>query len=128
MKHHDPETKAAAMAALLAGQGVTEVAEAYRLPTSTVSRWKATARLEAGHSDDMGALLLEYLTENLRTLRAQAVAFRDPTWLREQSASEAGVMHGILCDKSIRLLEALEGSGVQPVSTNGTRNRIRTYV
>ena len=54
MKHHEPEIRAAVMAALLAGQGVSAVARKYRLPESTVSRWKADARREAGLSDDIG--------------------------------------------------------------------------
>lgn len=113
--HHDPETKAAVMAALLAGQGTCEVARAYDIPESTVSRWKAKAREEAGRSNDVGELLLGYLEENLRTLRAQVVAFRNEEWLAKQGASEVGVLHGILTDKAVRLLEALEGSGVSGV-------------
>ena len=109
MKHHDPEVRAAAMAALLAGQGVSMVAKEYQLPESTVSRWKREARKDAGLSDDIGELLLGYLRENLQSLQAQVVAFRDPAWLKEQPAGELGVLHGILCDKSIRLLEALAG-------------------
>jgi transposase-like protein len=128
---HTLETRAAVMGALLAGQGVTEVAAAYDLPQSTVSRWKAMARQEAGRSDDVGELLLDYLRENLTTLSAQAVAFRDPDWLREQGAADAGVLHGILTDKAVRLLEALEGSGVAPgaPSSNGTHtNRVKRHV
>ena len=128
-KHHDPEVKAAAMAALLAGQGVCDVAREYALPETTVSRWKAQVRADAGRSDDIGELLLDYLAENLKTLRVQAVAFRDRDWLREQNASEAGILHGILTDKAVRLLEALDGSGVQPAHPhrNG-RNRVAGHV
>jgi len=126
---HDPEVRAAAMAALLAGQGVAQVADEYHLPTSTVSRWRVEARTEAGRSEDVGALLLDYLQENLTTLRAQAVAFRDARWLAEQDAADAAVLHGVMTDKAIRLLEALEGSGVSPSapSTHGARNRVRDY-
>lgn len=105
------------------------MASEYSLPSSTVSRWRAQARREAGRSDDVGELLLGYLTENLRTLRAQVETFRDPDWLKTQQADAAAVLHGVLTDKAIRLLEALEGSGVQPdPSTNGHRNRIRGRV
>ena len=126
---HDPEVRATAMAALLAGQGVTEVAEEYHLPTSTVSRWRTEARAEAGRSEDVGALLLDYLQENLTTLRAQAIAFRESRWLAEQDAADAAVLHGVMTDKAIRLLEALDGSGVSPStpSTSGMRNRARDY-
>ena len=113
MKHHDPETKAQAMAALLAGQGVSEVAREYKLPESTVSRWKKKAREEAGRTEDVGALLLAYLTENLRTLRAQAETFRDREWLRKQGAADAAVLHGVLTDKAVRLLEALDPNEVK---------------
>ena len=112
--HYTPETRASVMAALLAGQGVSELAREYQIPESTVSRWKKAAREEAGLSGEIGELLLDYLGENLRTLKAQAVAFRDTDWIRKQSASELGVLHGILSDKAVRLLEALEGSPVEP--------------
>ena len=127
-KEHPPELRAAAMGALLAGQGVHEVSRAYKLPTSTVSRWKAEARAQAGRSDDVGALLLDYLRENLTTLRAQAVAFRNVEWLAKQDASSAGVLHGILTDKAVRLLEALEASPVAPSSNGHHPNRVRGYV
>ena len=37
---YSPETRAAALAALLAGQSVSKVAEEYNLPKGTVSNWK----------------------------------------------------------------------------------------
>jgi transposase-like protein len=100
------------MAALLAGQGVGAVAAEYRLPTSTVSRWRAEARREAGLSDDVGELLLGYLRENLCTLQAQAVAFRDAAWLKAQPAGELAVLHGVMTDKAVRLLEAMAAGPV----------------
>lgn len=112
-KVHDPETRAAATAALLAGQSVGEVAREYRLPHNTVSRWRTEARAEAGRSDDIGELLLDYLRENLVTLREQQIVFRDSAWLRAQGAADVAVLHGVLTDKAVRLLEALDGSGVQ---------------
>ncbi len=112
--HYSPETRAAVMAALLAGQGVSEVAREYRVSESTVSRWKKVARKEAGFSEDVGGLLLSYLAANLTTLKAQAEVFRDPKWLRTQEAGALAVLHGVLTDKAVRLLEALEGSPVEP--------------
>lgn len=122
---HEPEVRAQAMAALLSGQGVTEVAKEYSIPTSTVSRWKKEAREEAGRSDDLGELLLEYLRENLTTLRAQARSFREPEWLAEQDASSVAVLHGVMTDKAVRLLEALEGAGVPPEPS--PTNRVARY-
>ena len=40
---YSDEVKAAVMAALLAGQGVNEVAAAYSVPTATVRSWKSRA-------------------------------------------------------------------------------------
>jgi transposase-like protein len=125
---HPPEVRAAVMAAVLEGQGVNETAKEYNIPPSTVSRWKALARAEAGRSDDVGALLLAYLRENLATLTAQARVFGDGEWIREQGAADVAVLHGVLTDKAVRLLEALEDSGVQPAgSTDGHRNRGRRH-
>src|SRR5690606_22248922 len=105
--------KAAVMAALLVGQGVAEVAKEYRLPQSTVSRWKAEARSEAGLSEDIGELLLTYLRQSLSTLRAQAEFFGNTDWLRRQKAADVAVLHGVMTDKAVRLLEAMEGGPVR---------------
>ncbi len=113
-KHHDPSLRATVMAALLAGQGVTEVARQYRLPKSTVQRWRKQARVEAGKSDEIGDLLMGYLRENLRTLTAQAIIFRDRSFVTRGSPEHAAILHGVLTDKAVRLLEALSDSPVDP--------------
>jgi len=102
------------MAALLAGQSVRSVAKQYRIPQGTVALWKRSLNSTLGHTDDtqkkeMGDLIVGYLRENLTTLRAQLKVFCDATWLAKQSASEVAVLHGVLADKGIRLLEALAG-------------------
>lgn len=101
------------MAALLAGQSVAEVAREYRVPESTVSRWKKASCAEAGLSDDVGELLLGYLRETLTTLRVQTVAFRDESWLHSQNALEAAILHGVTFDKVIRLLESRAGGPIE---------------
>lgn len=128
-KQYEPEVRAEVMAALLAGQGVSAVSREYNIPSSTVSRWKRKAREEAGRSDDVGELLLGYLRENLETLTAQARHFRDPAWMKRWPAEQMAVLHGIVCDKTVRLLEALEGAPVEPdPSHNGRPNRGRKHV
>ena len=111
MKYHSLETRAAVMSCLLQGQGVGELAKEYNLPTSTISRWKKEAT--GGVTEDVGELLLAYLQENLTTLREQAIVFRDVEWLKGQDASSLGVLHGILTDKAVRLLESLSGGPLQ---------------
>jgi transposase-like protein len=113
-KKHDDTTRAAVMAALLAGQSVDEVARQYNLPQQTVSEWKAQidparfGELRFKKETDFGELLAEYLEETIITLQAQARFFRNETWLKKQSASDLAVLHGVQTDKAIRILECAE--------------------
>lgn len=113
---YDDATKAAVMAALLAGQSVVKVADEYKIPRGTVSDWRkrvaSTVRIDPTQKDDtppLDVLLLSYVNENLATLREQAKFFRDSKWLEKQEASALAVLHGVLADKSIRLLEVFGG-------------------
>lgn len=116
-RKYDPAVKAAVVAALLEGQASSKVAAAYNLPEGTVKAWASRTRNGASElrsvapekRDEIGALLVAYLHTNLATLKAQAETFRDPVWLKQQNAADAAVLHGVLTDKSIRLLEALGG-------------------
>lgn len=119
-RSYTDEQKAAVMAALLAGQSVSEVAREYKIPEGTIKDWSSrtdrSVPVATGKKAEIGELLVEYVRENLTTLREQAVVFRDPEWLRKQGASELAVLHGVLMDKSIRLLEAMgsaNGDGAQ---------------
>jgi len=96
----------------MAGQSVNSVAKEYKIPTSTVSRWKnGTDGIE---KKEIGDLLLEYLRENLTTLQKQAVFFRDEKWLARQNAESVAVLHGVMTDKAVRLLEAMSKANVSP--------------
>ena len=102
------------MAALLAGQRVGEVAAQLNVSAATVSRIKAQMppdqlkELETRQEENFGDLLAGYLRESITTLREQTIFFRNKTWLFRQSASELAVLHGVACDKALRLLEAIE--------------------
>lgn len=112
-KTYSEETKAAVMASLLTGQSVSSVARAYKIPKGTVSDWKRQAEgvaSEPTQKKEIGPLLLAYLHTNLQTLTKQSMVFADEQWLKQQSASELAVLHGVLADKTIRLLEALAGT------------------
>lgn len=109
-RSYSEETKAAVMASLLTGQSVSSVAREYKIPKGTVSDWKRQAEgvgSEPTQKREIGALLLDYLHTNLRTLKKQSETFADEKWLKLQSASELAVLHGVIADKTIRLLEAL---------------------
>jgi hypothetical protein len=107
------EVRAQVMAALLAGQGVTEIAEERSLPHQTVSDLKRALEREFGElrpekKDEIGELLTGYVRANLNALRVQTEHAADTTWLKKQSASEVAVLHGVLADKLVRILEAAE--------------------
>lgn len=112
---YDDETRAAVLAALLVGQSVTKVAETYDIPEGTIWAWKARHAPDRAQAldnpDRIGELLVEYLEESLKAIRAQVVAFSDPEWLRDQRAESVGVLHGIMVDKAVRLLEAMSPRG-----------------
>lgn len=117
MSKYSEEKKAAVLAALLSGQAVSEVARQYKIPEGTVKSWKSrqlngesVAVVATEKRQEVGELLLAYLRENLATLRAQVATFRDEKWLMKQNAADVAVLHGVLTDKSIRLLEALSDS------------------
>lgn len=57
----------------------------------------------------VAALAMEYLDANLNALTAQAYVAADPNYINRQPAGELAILHGVLADKSIRLLEALHG-------------------
>jgi transposase-like protein len=114
---YSPEVKAQVVAALLAGQGVTEVAATYKLPENTVKTWKRrlkdpeggtkVSEVEPAKKEQIGDLLIDYLHANLQTLRKQNEVFSDPVWLAKQNAADVAVLHGVITDKTIRLLDAL---------------------
>ena len=115
MTKYTDETKAAVMAALLQGQSVSSIARDYDIPKGTVSSWKTRgvggiSAENATQKKEIGELLVEYLRTNLEALIAQAQHFKDKDWLTKQSAESAAVLHGVMTDKAIRLIEALSRS------------------
>lgn len=105
------------MAALLAGQRVSEVASEHDIPESTIRSWRASlddaSRAEvrqnfaAKKQTDLVELVSEYLVEILTTLTAQARFARDDAYLKTLPGSELAVLHGVLADKSFRILSAI---------------------
>jgi hypothetical protein len=118
-KQTSPDKTAAVMAALLAGQGVCEVAAQFQIPESTVRGIKSKiptekfAEVRAKKENEFGELLAEYLRETIITLREQTKFFREKKWLERQSASETAVLHGVQADKALRLLEAIERANAE---------------
>lgn len=112
-REYTDETKAAVMAALLSGQSVTHVAREYKVPVGTVRSWRSRMAnpepVASEKREAIGDLLVEYVEANLRTLKEQSEVFRNRLWLEKQDASQLAVLHGVIADKTVRLLEALGG-------------------
>lgn len=109
-REYTEETKGAVMAALLTGQSVSSVARQYQIPKGTVNGWKRQAGAVATQKEGIGDALLGYVADAIATLRAQLRVCADENWLRRQPASEIAVLHGVLADKTIRLLEGIADS------------------
>lgn len=111
---YSDSTKAAVMAALLAGQGVEEISRQYSIPAATLRSWKSkqlnsesVVTVITRKKEKIGELLVEYLSASLTTLKAQVEFFKNEEWLKKQDASAVATLHGVTTDKAIRLLEAL---------------------
>ncbi len=104
--------KAAVMAALKLGHSPERAAAEFTIPIGTVKSWMAAAGLRAAvqpqkpDNQNLGDLLVEYAREILTTLRAQVEHARNPDWLQQQNARDLAILHGVLADKTLRLLEA----------------------
>ena len=121
------EIKAAAMADLLLLSPAT-VAAKYGLKPATVRQWKSRELPEQTPIDvtvvalkkqHIGALMLEYLEASLNALTAQAYVASDPEYINRQPASELAILHGVIADKSVRLVEALQHGTPDPVPSTG---------
>lgn len=110
---HPDETRAAVLAALLAGQSINAVAAQFKVGRATVAAWRDAAGLKAGHvgpqsREAIGALVIDYLAEALTTLKSQQTFFRDSAWLGKQDAADLAVLHGVTADKAFRIISALD--------------------
>lgn len=116
-RQHSDEVKAQVLAALLAGQSVTQVARQFNVTRTTVRTWRTAAGLtsdsplinhekRAEIDDLVGSLLASIIT----TLRVQAEQFRDREWLAKQNAADLAVLFGVMADKGFRILEAADVS------------------
>lgn len=112
---HAAQIKAAAMAALLAGESAHQVARRFGLGRTTVRRWRdeawAAVQQNGPQKRELDEQLLGYVGESLTTQRAQLRMMADPEWLSRQSARDLAMLHGTVFDQVVRLLVALERGG-----------------
>lgn len=117
MTSYTGDQKAAVLAALLAGQSIGSIAREYKIPKSTISGWKnepAQVRESRTQKNEIGGLILEYLKANLTALKVQTIMFSDQAWLAKQNAADVAVLHGVMTDKAIRIIEAMSKANDLP--------------
>ena len=113
-KDYDPQTKAAALAAIVTGESLSSVSKRLGISRTTLKRWRDGEHLPApsmtGHQkrQELGEQLFGYLQESITTLEFLVKFTRNEKWLTRQSASDVAVLYGVLTDKSVRLLAALQ--------------------
>ena len=105
-----------ALAALLEGQGVADVARKYKIPESTVRdiRKKITseefAEVRAKKQAALAELIEGHLYASLKAATELASQASNADWRNKQDADKLGVLYGILTDKAVRILEAAESA------------------
>jgi len=106
---HSPETKAAAIAALLAGQSISSVAKEYKVPKGTVHGWRNQSRtisMSTEKKEEFGDLLEAALRSYIAATRSIAENVQDKNYIKSQPASELAVLFGVINDKAFRMIEA----------------------
>jgi transposase-like protein len=117
---HSPELRAQAVAAVLAGGALAEVARRYGVSKGTLGNWlakqevgtvgtigtdNARAREEPARGPEaLEDLIFDLVTEHLVTLRAGLQATARPEWLEKQSAADLAELVRTQRDTLLRLL------------------------
>ena len=114
-KQYSADVKAAVISAILAGMSATEAEAQYGVSRRTASRWvtdhggkmPSPAQQKEKETETVQELVLDYLTESLRTLRHQVRFFKSDDWLAEQDADKVAILHGVIADKGSRIVDTL---------------------
>jgi CO dehydrogenase/acetyl-CoA synthase epsilon subunit len=113
---HSDETRAAVISALLQGQGVNEVATAYNLDKSIVSRIKKSVsegelqQVATQKKESIADLVENHLRASLAACANIANITQDVEWVSKQTGDNLAVFYGVMSDKSLRLLEAAQNA------------------
>jgi len=116
-RRYTPEQKSAALAdVLILGPGAT--AAKHGVPIRTLFEWRTRngepADLLPTKREHIGYLVATYLEANLQALTAQAYVASQPDYIERQPADGLAILHGVMADKSVRLLEALHSASDPP--------------
>ena len=108
--------KAAVIAALLAGQGVNQVAAEYKVPKASVSRLKKLIPQEqleqvgTQKGENIANLIAQNLEASFEAIHNILQITGDAQWLGKQPADELATFLGVTSDKVFRVLEAIENA------------------
>jgi transposase-like protein len=112
---HPAELRAEAVAAVLAGAAVADVARRFGISKGTLGNWLAaqevgtvgTPRAQAREPETLEDLIFDLIAEHLTALRAQLQAASRADWLAQQSAADLAELVGTEHDTLLRLLAGL---------------------
>lgn len=108
-RRYTEQERAAALAdVVLLGTGAT--AAKYDIPRSTLTTWQETYAIVHNpqiKKASIEVLAMTYLEASLQALTAQAYVISQPEYIERQPAGELAILHGVVADKAVRLLDAL---------------------
>lgn len=112
---HDDQKRAAVVSALLEGQSVSQVSRDYNVSRASVIAWREAAGLrstpvEQEKRDEIGGLVADALRGYLTAVSVLTSRTHDEAWFNRQDAADVAVLIGVLTDKAVRILEAIESA------------------
>jgi transposase-like protein len=111
---HPPELRAQVVAAVLAGESISEVARRFGVDKSSVIRWSAAMQpvepSVARTREALSELIWDAVVETLKSLIARAAVTGQADWIEKQSAADLAQLGGTEWDRIIRMV-----SGFRPV-------------
>lgn len=111
-KEHPPDVKAEAAGLFLQGNTASYVAKKLDIPLNTAKVWRRetisdiTSEMRREWAAQIEENLYRTIIMSQAAMLAQLEVMSDPTWIKQQTASDLATLHGITHDKVIRLLEA----------------------
>jgi len=102
--------------------GVGAAAAKHGIPSGTLASWRSRDDMQPIaiiKKDRVGQLIFAYLEANLQALTAQAYVASQPEYIERQPAEGLAILHGVMADKSVRLLEAISRSQPEPPELDG---------
>lgn len=109
----NPELKAQCIALLLQGQVPSAIEKQLGVSKWTIYKWKregdvseALKQMREDRREEIEALMFDYVTTGLMSLKKQAEVMGEDDWIRKQNAEGLAIVHGVAFDKVVRVLEA----------------------